>query len=182
MSDGPSAGSSPNREELLDLHKLVVEEIRFEVTLNWQRTQYYFTINTAIIAVAAGLLKINDRASAIVVVALFVVGCVLAYLAERMIKQGHTYYRRAVFKKTLVEHLLGRFEVVDGFTDPAANLAIATTQGMADAAEILRDPKRYMGRKPGPGTVTNLLLWMARIFMIVDGAAAVYAGVIAFRA
>jgi len=37
------------RQELLDLHKIAVEEIRFEVTLNWQRTQYYFTVNTAFI-------------------------------------------------------------------------------------------------------------------------------------
>ena len=76
------------RKELLDLHKIAVEEIRFEVTLNWQRTQYYFTVNTAVIAVAAGLLKSDERAAAGMVMALFLVGCVLAYLAERMIRQA----------------------------------------------------------------------------------------------
>jgi len=168
------------RKELLDLHKIAVEEIRFEVTLNWQRTQYYFTVNTAVIAVAAGLLKSDERAAAGMVMALFLVGCVLAYLAERMIRQGHTYYRRAVFKKALIEHLLGRFEIVEGFSHPAASLAIATTRGMAEAAKILHDPDRYVNKAPTRGTVTHALLWMARIFMAIDAVAATYAAFITF--
>lgn len=42
---------------LLSLYKIAVEEYRFEVTLNWDRTAYYLTLNSGLVAVAAGLLK-----------------------------------------------------------------------------------------------------------------------------
>ena len=99
-----------SRAELLDLYKISIDEYRFEVTLNWQRTQYYFTVNTAVIAVAASILKLSGADGwlpPLIVGALFALGVLTARLARRMIARGHTYYRRAVYKKTLIEHLLG---------------------------------------------------------------------------
>jgi hypothetical protein len=162
--------AAPNdiaRTELLDLYKIALDEYRFEVTLNWQRTQYYFTINTAVIAVAASILKVNGLDGwlpPLIVGTLFVVGFVTARLARRMIDKGHTYYRRAVYKKTLIEHLLGRFQAVGA--DPSANLAIATTEGMLEAQAILSDPKCYSDRGPSKGSITHMLVGMMAMFMV----------------
>ena len=60
-----------------------------------------------------------------------------------MIAKGHTYYRRAVYKKTLIEHLLGRFQAVGEYPHASANLALATTEGMLVAQAILTDPTIY---------------------------------------
>lgn len=162
--------AAPNdiaRSELLDLYKIALDEYRFEVTLNWQRTQYYFTVNTAVVAVAASILKVNGLDGwlpPLIVGTLFVVGFVTARLARRMIDKGHTYYRRAVYKKTLIEHLLGRFQSVS--SDPSANLAIATTEGMLEAQAILNDPKGYSDRGPSTGSITHMLFGMMSMFMV----------------
>ena len=164
-----------SRAELLDLYKISIDEYRFQVTLNWQRTQYYFTVNTAVIAVAASILKLSGAEGwlpPLIVGALFALGVLTARLARRMIARGHTYYRRAVYKKTLIEHLLGRFQPVGDYGHAAANLAVATTENMIEAEAILKDPKRYSERRTTKGSVTHLLLTMMSIFMIVNAVAA----------
>lgn len=37
------------RQELVDLYKVAVEEYRFQVDLNWKRTQYFLALNVAIL-------------------------------------------------------------------------------------------------------------------------------------
>jgi hypothetical protein len=157
-----------DRAELLDLYRIAVDEVRFEVTLNWQRTQYYFTVNTAVIAVAATILRVSGIEAAPVVAMLFFLGFACARLGQRMIEHGHTYYRRAVYKKTLIERLLGRFQTVGGFDYAGANLGITTTEGMAEITEILEDPDAYINRKPRAGTVTYRLVRLMAVFSIVE--------------
>lgn len=86
-------------QELIDLYRLAVDDVRFQVTLNWQRTQYYFTINTAILAAAAAILRVSGSVSTLVVTLLFGIGFVTARLGRRMIAQGHSYYRRAFTRR-----------------------------------------------------------------------------------
>ena len=177
--------SEIGRSELLDLYKIAIDEYRFQVTLNWQRTQYYFTINTAVIAIAASVLKLgglNGWLPSLIVGTLFGLGFGTALLARRMIAKGHTYYRRAVYKKTLIEHLLGRFQAVGDYAHASANLAIATTEGMLEAEAILNDPIRHSERASSQGTVTHLLLTMMFIFMFGNAVAATFCfGIAAIR-
>ena len=49
----------PPRAELLDLYKVALDEYRFQVNLNWSRTQYYLTLNVGIISIATGILQIS---------------------------------------------------------------------------------------------------------------------------
>jgi hypothetical protein len=49
---------SPSRSELMELYKISLDEYRFQVNLNWSRTQYYLTLNVGIIAIATGILQI----------------------------------------------------------------------------------------------------------------------------
>jgi hypothetical protein len=47
-------------ETLLDLYKIALDEYRFEVRLGWDRTTYFLVLNSAILTVATGLLKLQD--------------------------------------------------------------------------------------------------------------------------
>jgi hypothetical protein len=46
-------------DQLIDLYKIAIEEYRFEVKLNWDRTVFYLTLNSGLIAIATGLLKVE---------------------------------------------------------------------------------------------------------------------------
>jgi hypothetical protein len=74
---------TPQRDELLDLYKVAVEEYRFQVQLNWDRAKYLLGFNTAIIGVGTGLFKIGSHASATpLLIGIFVVGLVAATLSH----------------------------------------------------------------------------------------------------
>jgi hypothetical protein len=171
-----------DREELREIYKIAIDEYRFEVTLNWQRTQHYLTLNLALVAAAVGLLKVGGTDFSFLVALLFGVGAFVATLARKAIKTGHTYYRRAAYKKTLIEHLLGRLHPIPGYKHPGANLAIATTAGMAGmtaANALLDDPDAWINRPAGRSTVTNAVLWMLLLIMVVDTLAACFCAMMA---
>jgi hypothetical protein len=97
-----------SRAELFDLYKLAIDEYRFEVRLNWDRSMYYITFNTGIVAVGAGLLKLGDNGIVNLFVAgIFILGCCSSVMGILAIRKGHQYYRRSVYKKTLIEDVLG---------------------------------------------------------------------------
>lgn len=56
-----SAEAQPQREDLWQLYKLAIEEYRFQVNLNWQRSQYFLGLNAAIISVGAGLIHLGPQ-------------------------------------------------------------------------------------------------------------------------
>jgi len=167
-----------NRPELLDLYKIAIDEYRFEVTLNWQRAQYYLALNAAVLTVATGLLKLADDEWWLFVAALFGVGVQTARVASKAIVQGHEYYRQAVYKKTLIEYLLGRLQRIRGFAHDAANLGIATTRGMAETASILEDPETWIRRKSKPHTVTTAMLNVMRLFTVINAAGIIFSVVL----
>ena len=47
-------------DQLIELYRIAVDEYRFEVKLNWDRTMYYMVFNSAIISIATGLLKLDN--------------------------------------------------------------------------------------------------------------------------
>jgi hypothetical protein len=97
MSIPDAAGAkddAPYRDELLDLYKVAVEEYRFQVQLNWDRTKYLLGFNTAIIGVGTGLIKIGSRSAATpLLIGIFVVGLVAATLSIFAVYLQHAYYR-----------------------------------------------------------------------------------------
>src|SRR5204863_71840 len=134
-----------DRDELLDLHRMLIDEYRFQVKLNSDRMQIYLVLNAAIIAAATGLLKVGGPNTSPLVTAIFILG-VVAFLAAEAVKQGHRYYRAVIYKKTLVEDLLGRHRHIEGYAYQGANLAIETTAGMADERKILDDAEAWLSR------------------------------------
>jgi hypothetical protein len=64
-----------SKEQLLELYKIAIEEYRFEVKLNWDRTVYYLTLNSGLIAIATGILKLDNPGPVnALVAALFLMG------------------------------------------------------------------------------------------------------------
>jgi hypothetical protein len=76
MAGGQTAELSSH---LFDLYRIAIEEYRFQVRLNWDRTAYHLTLNSGLVAVAVGLLKVGSAP----VVDLFVAGVFLIGLWSR---------------------------------------------------------------------------------------------------
>lgn len=154
-----------NRGELFNLYKIALEEYRFEVQLNNDRTFRFLVFNAAALSVGTGLLKTGGVvATNIFVVLLFLAGAMAARLGIRAIKKGHEYYRRAIYKKTLIEMRLGLHHALTHSEPemagvntqyPGATLAIATTVGQSEIDEILQRPEAWIKRPLRSGTIVQ---------------------------
>ena len=78
---------------------------------------------------------------------LLVVGIAAVWVGCGSIARSHYYYRRAVFKKTLIEDRLGLTRPLAEYDNHAATLAIGTTQTQADVEPILRSTDTWLHRK-----------------------------------
>lgn len=125
----PTSAKSPAESSppLLDLYKIALDEYRFQVNLNWSRTQYYIVLNVAILGLATSLLRIEDQTlSAVVGTGLYFAGtvcCVLALFAGAV---QRSYFRQTKAHKAKLEKLL-----------KLDDLAIRTTPGMGGTARRL---------------------------------------------
>lgn len=109
--EGPGAGEPPGadkRQELLTLHQLHAAEYRFQVELNWKRSQYLLALNLAVLVAGGGLLGGSASAGeSIVAAAVFGAGVAAAYLAHRIITWQHEYYRNTRDRLRAIEDELG---------------------------------------------------------------------------
>lgn len=85
--------ADPSREELVDLYKLAVDEYRFQVNLNWDRSKYFLAFNTAVIGVGTGLIKVGRDVATPLLVGIFAVGLAAAALSAIAVSLQHGYYR-----------------------------------------------------------------------------------------
>jgi hypothetical protein len=85
--------AEPSREELLDLYKIAVDEYRFQVSLNWDRSKYFLAFNTAVIGVGTGLVKVGSKLATPLLVGIFAVGLAAAALSAIAVNLQHGYYR-----------------------------------------------------------------------------------------
>jgi hypothetical protein len=131
----------PERTELRELYKHAIDEYRFEVQLGWDRLKHYFLVNAGLTTVAATLLKVGSTPSFgldAMTAAVFFIGVVSAVLGILAVFRAREYYKVTVFKKTLLEHLLGYDQRIDGQNSELADLAIGTTRGQRRPLEILK--------------------------------------------
>ncbi len=131
----PHAKGLPDRPELLRLYELQIQEYRFQVQLNWDRTKHYIVVNGTVVGIAAALAKAGASPSVLGLIALLLLLAALnCFLGAYAIRLGHTYYREIRRRKTVFEKALGLLETRDGV--PPGSFAIGTTSGMA--AEIAK--------------------------------------------
>lgn len=156
-----------SNEELLDLYKIAIEEYRFQVRLNWDRTAYHLTLSSGLIAVAIGLLKVGGPP----VLNLFVAGVFLSGLLASLvgiqnIRKGHRYYRRTVVKKTLLEDRLGLTKPLEGY-EGRLTLAVATTAGQDEQFQILHNTENWSKRSL-KGSITWWIVFILILFCFAN--------------
>lgn len=125
---------------LWDQYKVAIDEYRFQVDLNWRRTQYFFALNAAVLVAAIGLLRTGADLPAVVEVAPFFVGVATSLLALAANSTQKEYYRATQDTKRALEQRLGLGE-----------LATRTTPGMGSKR------KRKLGKVT---TLQNVVLWV----------------------
>lgn len=156
-----SRGQSPSGAEI---YRHAIEEYRFEVQISWERTKFYLGLNMALLAAVATLLRIESD-SWWPLIGISIVGLLVSGLGISTIRTGHEYYRRTVWKKTLIENALGLNEPVGSQTDQYGTWAIATTATQEDTDAILRDKETWMARKIEPQKITWKLIALMRVFI-----------------
>jgi hypothetical protein len=134
------------------------------------------------LSVGIGLLKSGSSpASNIFAFLLFLARALTARLGIRSVTKGHEYYRRAVYKKTLLATMLGLHHSLD---DPrcysemlrlgvktdysGATVAIATTVGQSEIEEILQRPEEWINGPLRPGTIVQAAVAVLRLLLVAN--------------
>lgn len=161
------AGAFPP-DKLIDLYRIALDEYRFEVRLGWDRTTYFLILNSAILTVCTGLLKLDGPPVIYGFVALlFLFGFATSAVGSMSITKAHEYYRWTVVKKTIIENCLGLTEPIDGM-HPTVNFTVGTTAGQKDHMQILMDPESWVRRKHRRTAITFWLRWILWGMAAVD--------------
>ena len=154
---------SLSTDQLFTLYKIALEEYRFQVRLNWDRTTYHLTLNSGLIAIATGLLKLGSPSRVnLAVAAVFFIGMCASAIGIKTIRKGHEYYRRTVVKKTLLEDQLGLTKPLENYAG-APTLAVGTTvvRALETAARVDGQIRPYRGE-------TDLFMTPGCPFKLVD--------------
>lgn len=167
-------------QQLLDLYRIAVDEYRFQVRLNWDRTAYLITLNSGLVAVATGLLKIGSATVVdLFVSGVFLVGAFVSLASIKNVLTGHRYYRQTILKKTLLEDQLGLTKPLDQYAG-RPTLAISTTVGQAEAMKILNDPEKWLKRRHRFNNITSWTVGILILFLLTD-AGGIYGSVWLYR-
>jgi len=171
---------SLSTQQLLELYRIAVDEYRFQVKLNWDRTAYLITLNSGLIAVATGLLKVGGAAVInLFVASVFLVGAFVSIVSIKNIRTWHRYYRRTILKKTVIEDQLGLTKPLEQYSG-RPTLAISTTVGQDEALQILHDTEKWLQRHHWFTSITSWTVWILILFVLAD-AGGIYGSVWLYR-
>jgi hypothetical protein len=145
--DRPADRDEERLFKLLDIH---LAEYRFQVDLNWRRTQHLLALNSAMLAAGVGLLRLSPDDATPLAGVVFFAGLLLAALGRLVIETQHDYYRAAREGLERIEALLGLGE-----------LGIRTTPAMGSV---------YRRRI----TVTKALLAVFAVIFVLDAIGVVH--------
>lgn len=110
----------PPMEELRRQYDRALDEYRFQVDLNWRRSEYFFVLNVGVLIAAATMF--SGDVPRVLVAVMFLIGVLLAVLSVLANEAQHSYYRSARALKLELEQ---RMQLGD--------LALATTPGMGSS-------------------------------------------------
>jgi hypothetical protein len=128
-----------------------MDEYRFQLGLNQQRTQATFTVSVAITAAATALVRTGDGRDTLFLVGfIFIVGALAAAVGALAVGVGHEYYRATRDHKSHLEEALD-----------LGPFAIKTTRGM--------------GGRPRRLTITRATLLTLWLIAGIDLGGATYA-------
>jgi hypothetical protein len=159
-----------SNEDLLTLYKIALDEYRFQVRLNWDRTAYHLTLSSGLIAIAAGLLKLGTNSPVNLAVAfVFFIGLCVSTVGIKSILKGHSYYRYTIFKKTLLEDQLGLNKPLEGYA-AKPTLAVGTTVGQNEHLQILNNTQDWLKRPQRLSSITPWIVVILMLFVLANGA------------
>lgn len=174
-SDGNDAATldKQRRELLLTVYKAAVDEYRFNINLNWERTKFFLTLISSLIAVGVGLMRVSQGSAptSFFLILYFVLTLWISVLAIKSLEKGKEYTQEAVYTKTLVERELGLLNRLTDFDDVEATLSIAPTRGMRDVlAVISRKKLREDPAYPfiNTGSVVSLIRSVVYFMMVIE--------------
>lgn len=131
MSDPPKP--DVRKENLNELYKLSLENLRYQHSDIWRGQQFYTTLNVGIITAALALVRFFESGANnmpelfwIGPVILFGVGIITSLSGLYTVKRLREYFLYAVARKTLFEYLLGyrtklTDDIISGFPDCAGS-------------------------------------------------------------
>jgi hypothetical protein len=121
MNDSLMTGlaAPPPREELLELYRIAVEEYRFQVKLNADRSRDYVVVNSAIIA--AGVALLGQARLPLSAGGVFTIGLFVAVLSVMGTHTQHGYYRDTRNRQTQLANQLGFSGLVSIKTKPTGS-------------------------------------------------------------
>ncbi len=142
-SDDQDSADKRRLELLLTVYKAAVDEYRFNVNLNWERTKFFLTLISTLIAIGVGLLRVatDSAVTSGFLVFYFSLLIAISSLAIALLEKGKEYTQEAVYTKTLVERELGLLKRLQDFEEFEATLSIAPTRGMRDIFAVLQRKK-----------------------------------------
>lgn len=173
----------PTRPELFDLYKLALSDYHFQINLGWDRAKYFLGLNSLILGMAGGLLKLleGDRAARAATSLLFIAGVVVALLGWSVLRTTHRYYRMAAHKALLIAEKLGLIApypgmvISDGGAPPTGRseptkygtLDIGSIHDLEKKRNILADHKTWFHMPIGPSTVGSALRAVQLVFVVL---------------
>lgn len=168
----------PDRAELRELYKIAIDEYRYEVSLNWDRLKHSFLVTAGLTGVGVTLLdKAGDHkgwALNVTTAGVFIAAGLSAVAGAEALLKSREYYRSTVYKKALIEQLLGYDTAIEGQPSDLARLAVETTDGMRRRGTILAwtaaDLKKDRIR---PGSVVFYSALLLGLLVLIDGLCAI---------
>jgi hypothetical protein len=159
-----------SNDDLFTLYKIALDEYRFQVRLNWDRTTYHLTLSSGLITIAAGLLKLGTPSPVnLAVAAMFFIGMCVSAIGIKTILKGHTYYRHTIIKKTILEDQLGLTKPLEGYA-AKPTLAVGTTIGQNEHLQILNNTQAWLKRGHRFSSITPWIVAILVLFVIANGA------------
>lgn len=166
MSKSPDEPTT--RKELIELYRLALEEYRFNVSLAWNRTRFYVGLHMALLALTSTLLRIESE-SRMSFVIIAILGIVTSLLGTGTIRKSHEYYRRSVYKMTLIAEQLGFNRRLNLYCHGLDSLAIASTKSQSGTADILSNTENWLRRKHRFSTITGRLVVLMKVLGWIYG-------------
>lgn len=94
------------RGEKLELYKLAIEDYRFQVQLNQDRSQYFLVLNIGIISVASGIIQLASGPYATLISLIYIVGFLFSVFSIIALRVQRKFYKSARDQKQRFEDIL----------------------------------------------------------------------------
>ncbi len=94
------------REELFELYKLALDDYRFQVQLNQDRSRYFLVLNLTVIGIATGVVQLGQGTISILVAILYATGFLFCIFSIFALEAQRKFYRSARDQKMYFEERL----------------------------------------------------------------------------